>query len=152
RYLKLVQQKGAQTLFAPQKSLHGLMSGLDARFAIVDESDPSLEFDFHVPLLSLPLALGTMLETIPADVPYLRAEDRRVAHWKRQLGEHGFKVGIAWQGRPSPVDMGRSFAVAELAGLGRVAGVRLISLQKKEGIEQLARLPSGMVVETLGED
>jgi tetratricopeptide (TPR) repeat protein len=152
RYLRLVHQKEARILFAPQKSLLGLMNGLDAKFAIVDESDPNLEFDFHVPLLSLPLAFGTKLETIPGAVPYLRAQDRRVAHWKRQLGEHGFKIGIVWQGRPSKVDMGRSFAVAELAGLGRLAGVRLISLQKNEGVEQLARLPSGMVVETLGED
>src|SRR5206468_10038953 len=113
-------QKGARILFAPQKSLRGLMNELDARFSIVDESDPSLEFDFHVPLLSLPLAFATKLETIPADVPYLRAQDRRVAHWKRQLGEHGVKRGVAWQGRLGPVDMGRSVAVAELAGVGRL--------------------------------
>ena len=31
-------------------------------------------FDLHCPLLSLPQAFGTGLETIPADVPYLEAD------------------------------------------------------------------------------
>jgi hypothetical protein len=50
------------------------------------------------------------------------------------------------------VDHGRSFGVSEFSGLSRIAGVRLISLQKNQGSEQLARLPAGMQVEALGED
>ena len=43
-------------------------------------------------------------------------------------------------------------SLALFAGIGAIDGVRLISLQKNEGVEQLATLPDGMVVETLGED
>ena len=104
-------------------------------------------------MMSLPLAFGTRLETVPAEVPYLRADAERVARWKRRIGGEGFRIGIAWQGRSKgKVDLTRSFALGELRGLSQIAGVRLISLQKDEGSEQLARLPEGMKVETLGEE
>src|SRR5690606_10248546 len=67
-----------------------------------------------------------------------------------RIGHHGFKIGIAWQG--SALAVQRSFPLAAaVAGLGRTPGVRLISLQKHNGLEQLDPLAPG-AVETLGED
>ena len=63
-----------------------------------------------------------------------------------------FQRSLAWQGSKAGIDRGRSFALAELFGVSRLPGVRLISLQKNEGVEQLEALPEGMRVETLGED
>jgi ADP-heptose:LPS heptosyltransferase len=104
-------------------------------------------------LLSLPRAFGTKLESIPGKVPYLRADPNRIERWKRRLGSNGFKIGIAWQGNSKArIDSGRSFAVTEFLGVSQIPGVRLISLQKREGREQLDRLPAGMKVETLEED
>src|SRR5262249_26660417 len=105
----------------------------------------------HAYLMSLPLAFGTTLETIPAEVPYLKAEPARIERWRRVLGEHGFKIGVCWQGSTGRPDVGRSYPLAALADLARLPGVRLISLQKNAGTEQLAELPEGMAVETLGE-
>jgi hypothetical protein len=51
-------------------------------------------------LLGLPAACATTVDTIPAAVPYLRAEPERADDWKRRLGAEGFKVGICWQGKP----------------------------------------------------
>jgi len=95
----------------------------------------------------LPLAFGTQGTTIPAEVPYIRADG--VDAWKDRLGA-GFKVGIAWQGNPSAAaEKGRSFAVKQFEPLLAIPGLRLISLQKNFGQEQLADLPQ---VETLGKD
>ncbi|MBP0573987.1 hypothetical protein J8J27_25140, partial [Mycobacterium tuberculosis] len=59
----------------------------------------------------------------------------------------------AWQGNPAgAIDVGRSPPLASLAPLARLAGVRLIALQKTHGLEQLSDLPAGMAVETLGAD
>src|SRR5262249_41305304 len=107
-------------------------------------------FDAQCALLSLPIYFGTELHTIPNAVPYLKAEPERIERWKTRIGENGFKIGIAWQGRPdAKVDRGRSIPLSEFAPIARVNSVRLISLQKNDGLDQLERLPTGMSVETL---
>jgi hypothetical protein len=119
---------------------------------IVDVDDRSLEFSFHCPLLSLPLAFKTNLETIPNKSPYLHAQPDNLARWAQKIGTDGFKIGIAWQGNTGAIDAQRSFPLADLQELSWIPGVRLISLQKGEGVEQLDSLPSGMRVESLGHE
>lgn len=150
RYLK--DLTGATVLFAPQMSLGKLLQGLSPSIKVVDADDKSLRFDFHCPLLSLPLAFYTTLETIPRDIPYLFADPERIRAWGEKLGSHGFRVGINWQGSRSEIDVGRSFALAEFSSLAQIQNVRLISLHKGEGVDQLDNLPDGMKVETLGQD
>ncbi len=59
----------------------------------------SPDFDFHCPLLSLPLAFATDLATIPANVPYLRPYADRVAIWQEKLPQNGrLRVGLCWSG------------------------------------------------------
>jgi ADP-heptose:LPS heptosyltransferase len=56
-------------------------------------------FDFHCPLLSLPLAFQTTVATIPADIPYLATLPERLEDWKRILGSKGRqRVGLVWRG------------------------------------------------------
>jgi hypothetical protein len=86
-------------------------------------------------------------------VPYLRADPARSARWRERLPQGGFRIGIVWQGNPKgAVDRGRSVPLRAFEPLARVDGVTLISLQKNHGLEQLADLPKGMVVETLPDD
>ena len=117
-------------------------------------SPPAEEpFDAQIAISSLPHAFGTRLETIPAAVPYLAAEPALREMWIKRIGSGGFKVGVVWQGNPDPAaDRARSVPLAALAPLAEVPGVRLISLQKGSGEEQLSTLPSSMRVETLGAD
>jgi len=96
-------------------------------------------------LLSLPLALGTDLTTIPGEVPYLTADPERVARWRARIQSlPGLRVGVAWQGNLEVEQLmwarGRSMPLAELAPLARIPGVSLISLQKGPGAEQLAQV------------
>ncbi len=107
-------------------------------------------FDLTCPLMSLPAILGTTVDSIPCEIPYLAAEPEAVARWRARLGEAGFRVGIVWQGNPSRrEDGGRSIRLEHYLPLAGVPGVRLISLQKAAGVEQLV---PGIAVETLGED
>ena len=152
RYLKLLEARGVHVRLAPQDSLKALLRTLSPTIDLVSFSDTMTGFDYHCYLASLPRLLGTTLGTIPADVPYLRADPKRVERWRERIGKGGFKIGISWQGSTAKVDVGRSFPVSLFAGLSRLPGVRLISLQKNEGAEQLGRLPPGMKVERLGED
>jgi tetratricopeptide (TPR) repeat protein len=152
RYAHLAQARGANVIFAVRSRMMRLMKSLEPPVDIVDSSALPPAFDFHIPLLSMPLALGTDGGTIPAAIPYLRAEPGRVATWKEKLGTHGFRIGICWQGSTLGVTQGKPFSVAEFRAIAQIPGVRLISLQKGEGTEQLRDLPPGMVVESLGAD
>ncbi len=153
RYVRLLEARGALVIFMVQDALWWLMQGLASpSIRIVRASEAPPATDFHCPLLSVPRALGTTLETIPAGVPYLAAEAERVERWRSRLGHQGFRIGIGWQGGPSRIDAGRSFAVREFEVIARIPGVRLISLQKGLGLEQLDHLTGGMAVESPGHD
>ena len=103
--------------------------------------------DVVCPLMSIPARTGA---AIPARFPYLSAEPDRVTRWRARIGPGGLKIGIAWQGNPARTeDRGRSIPLREFAPLAAVPGVRLISLQKNDGTQQLEDAPS---TETLGPD
>jgi hypothetical protein len=130
--------------------LFSTLAGVDE---LVAEGAALPEYDVQAPLMSLPMLLGTTLETVPAAGPYLHAGPDRVQKWKARLDElGGFKVGVAWQGNPHhPWDRWRSFPLACLAPLASVEGVRLISLQKGAGVEQIKALNGRFAVEELGD-
>lgn len=152
RYLPELKGRGARVILACQAPLRRLISTLDPDIILVTDGDTPPPFDYHCSLLSLPVALDTRLETIPASIPYLSAEQERVARWRERVGPQGFKIGIAWKGSKDSVATRRNFPVACFKHLAQLAGVRLISLQKGDGSEELNRLPRGMVVERLGDD
>ncbi|WP_170958919.1 tetratricopeptide repeat-containing glycosyltransferase family protein [Magnetospirillum sp. 15-1] len=152
RYIPLLQRLGARVILAVQPALKYVCRLLkDVTVIGLDEKFPP--FDVHSPLLSLPRVFGTNLANVPAPTPYLEAEPELVEHWRNRLGQHGLRVGIIWQGRPgTATDLGRSPPLSAFEPLANIEGVRLISLQINHGQEQLATLPAGMVVETLGPD
>ena len=93
--------------------------------------------------------MGTnTLEAIPAKGPYLSADPDRLRKWEEELrGLTGFKIGISWQGSPKyQDDKFRSIPLANFAPVANIPGVRLISLQKNFGAEQLRRVPSWKVI------
>jgi tetratricopeptide (TPR) repeat protein len=98
------------------------------------------------PFLSVPSNLQLTVETLPAEVPYLNVEPERIERWRERLGP-GFKVGIAWQGNPNfRFDRGRSIPLAAFAPLAAIPGVRLVSLQKNPGADQVAGVPFGQAI------
>lgn len=152
RYLGLPPFEAARvTLVVPSQMVRLLAAALPV--AEVVSSRPAFTVDLQTPLSRLPALLGTGLSTIPGRVPYLRPEPDRVAQWCERIGPDGFRIAVCWQGNPdTPVDRGRSVPLAAFAPLAAIPGVRLIALQARHGVEQLASLPSGMTVETLGPD
>jgi hypothetical protein len=99
----------------------------------------------------VPGQVGTRLDTIPADIPYLHANAGLVAQWREKVGPMpAFKVGIAWQGDPTyRWDRQRSIPLAQFAPLAAIAGVRLLSLQKGPGVEQLDTVEGWFPVDDL---
>lgn len=152
RYAPLLAARGAQVILSVQDSLRTLLSGLGPGVEIIGSTDRPQHYDFHCPLLSLMRACRTDLESIPSSVPYLWADPARVAAWRRRLGTEGRLIGIRWQGGTSRVDVGRSFPLRHFESMAAIPGMRLISLQRDAGCEQLARFPSHLQVEDIGNE
>jgi tetratricopeptide (TPR) repeat protein len=156
RYAISARDMGAQVTLHVQPRLQRLLTESLEDIAIGSTADDPPSSDYQSLLLSMPGRLRTTLETIPFPGHYLKANAERVSHWKHYLGDGGFKIGIVWQGertwqgKTKAGDIGRSLPLAVFSGLTSIPGVRLISLQKSEGVEQLAWMPDGMNVETLG--
>ena len=139
-------------MLAP-RNLQRLLRPFAGPVELTSALDGTRAFDFQCPLMSLPLKFETDLGSIPNAVPYLRAEPELVARWREKIGQAGCKIGICWQGNPiAKVDKGRSVPLVQFAPLARLPEVRLISLQKHHGLDQLDRLPADVKVETLGDD
>jgi tetratricopeptide (TPR) repeat protein len=152
RYAPLLKERGATVIFeCPSKLMKvlGTMHGIDQLYP--QGQDPP-EHDMYALLMTVPGLLGTAPDAIPAQVPYLEADPGLVAQWKRELAVYPeFKVGINWQGnRKYAGDFHRSMPLRHFAALARVPGVRLFSLQKYDGLEQLKALDGAFPVVDLG--
>jgi tetratricopeptide (TPR) repeat protein len=153
RYTKLVYELGAKVILEVPKPLFKLLKNLEGVSQLVSIGSALPSFDYQCPILSLPLALNTTIESIPRSIPYISIDICRQNLWRERLGNSGFNIAICWQGSTQgKVDIGRSFPVSFFEGIATINGVRLISLQKNEGIEQLISLPAGMKVELLPDD
>ncbi|MGA2439925.1 MAG: tetratricopeptide repeat-containing glycosyltransferase family protein [Tepidisphaeraceae bacterium] len=136
RYVPMVAARGARIVLACHEELTRLMSDVAP---VVMLGQPLPPFDVHCSLLSLPLAMGTTRDNIPAHVPYLKPGGVLSAKWRQRLGEKRGKlrVGLVWAGRPEhPNDARRSVRFEQLTPLLAVDGVEFVSLQKGVAIEQ----------------
>ncbi|OYV71168.1 MAG: hypothetical protein B7Z74_07275 [Deltaproteobacteria bacterium 21-66-5] len=147
RYVPLVAERGGRVIVMCPPELRRLLSSLTDidRFVLFDEPLP--EFDVQCPTMSLPLAFGTTPETIPASVPYLRAEAGDIERWRERLAREpaGPKVGLVWAGRSTHKnDHNRSLPLSLLAPLAAVPGIHFYSLQKGGPSSQAKNAPQGM--------
>jgi Flp pilus assembly protein TadD len=139
RYLKIIDGAGGNVVIAAQPTLIPLLSQAGFR-GLVSRDAPLPRFDVHAPLLTLPRILGTDLGNVPREVPYLDVPPERVAHWAGELARFdGLKVGISCQGRKEfQGDRFRSIPLACFAPLAEISSVRLVSLQRKPSLAELA--------------
>jgi tetratricopeptide (TPR) repeat protein len=140
RYVSRVAATGGRVVLQVQPGLLPLLGrqpGAAAVLSILDDPGP---FDVQATLLELPAILGDTLETLPAEVPYLRADRALRARWAARLGgDGGFKVGVVWHGNPHQKDgLVRRCALRDMAPLWEVPGVTVYSLQVGAGREELA--------------
>jgi tetratricopeptide (TPR) repeat protein len=152
RYVPLVKQRGGAVIVECQRPLLSLLTSCVGIDRLVGRGEPLPAFDVQAPLLSLPGVFHTALGDVPAAVPYLFADPNLVQRWRQELGRlAGFKIGIAWQGNPlHQSDRSRSIPLGSFEPLARCSGVRLLSLQKEAGVEQLREIAGRFSVIDLG--
>ena len=151
RFAPKAKELGGTILFGCVKPLVKLLANIPGIDQVIPDGNRLPEYDFYVPLMSLPGILGTTLEEIPSvlPVPYLKPVPELVEYWARRLGPKKpgeLRVGLSWQGNPKhDRDRYRSISLEALVPLASVPGLRLVSFQKNYGVEQIApmagRLP-----------
>jgi tetratricopeptide (TPR) repeat protein len=130
RFAPLLRRFAGRLVLLCPAPLAPLMRNARGIDQVVAAGEPLPAFDAYVPLLSLVQRLGTSLDTIPADIPYLATDPARLAETAPLLGGTGFKVGLVWSGNPKHGnDRHRSLALSALAPLLEVPGTRFFSLQ-----------------------
>jgi Glycosyltransferase family 9 (heptosyltransferase) len=131
RYVRLVAGLGARTILEVQAPLAELMTTLACDAQIVCSGASLPDFDVHCPLLSLPLALGTRIDTIPFATPYLATPRHASKDWEVRLGQKlRPRIGLAWSGAPSHRnDHNRSISLRSLVVLLH-SEATFVSLQK----------------------
>jgi hypothetical protein len=99
RYVPMLEKLGAKVILEAPASLVELMASLSPTLKIIKEGDALPTFDFFCPVMSLPLALKTSIETIPANIPYISVSPAKKQYWQEKLGvKTKPRIGIVWSG------------------------------------------------------
>ncbi len=152
RYLHELKSRGARVLFLPARGLAAIAGRIPGVDHVVEEYEELESVDFYANLMSLPLAFGTTMETIPARIPYLSADPERVERWRSRLATtKRVRVGLTWAGAPAHRrDRQRSLDLEQLAPLLEIPDVAFFSLQKGTALTQAERVPDRVDWSSLG--
>jgi tetratricopeptide (TPR) repeat protein len=138
RYASIFADRGARVIAVCVWPLKSLLENCAGIRLVYRDGEPLPNYDWHVPLMSLPMAFGTTPQTIPANIPYLRADAGRCKSWQSRAQSAAtpgsrLRVGLAWAGNPQHKnDSNRSIDPALLSGLASVEGIDFFSLQKSK--------------------
>ncbi len=144
RYVPALADRGAKVVFEVYPALTRLMEQLPGATEVVRRGSPPPACDFHVPLMSLPLALGAQAHEHAE--PYLSADPADAEAWARRLGGiDGVRVGLCWAGGARPdqpiahaIDLRRSLPLSAFRPLADLPGLRFVNLQMGPPAVELA--------------
>jgi Flp pilus assembly protein TadD len=152
RFIPMLAERGPRIILQCQENFQRLFEKVSNIELIVLVGQQLPNFDFHCPLLSLPGIFGATLQTIPATVPYLKADEKLSAEWRERIpfSPGRKRVGIAWTGRAlfaNEPHRNRSIPPIQLAPLADLKDVDFYSLQAGKFDPQ--SLPPGLQVADL---
>ncbi len=143
RFIRDLQMRGANVTLRLPETMLPVMAGLAADVRLVHDLESDAQFDFEIAMMSLPHRLSPDAIVSPDPLRYLAPDPVRVAKWRDRLGTgmRGVNIGIGWQGNPAFIDDARrSIPLDAFAAIAERQGIRLVSLQKHAGAEQLAEV------------
>ena len=153
RFAREIKDLGGKVLLKVQHQLFELLKSLEGVDVLLADGSPLPAFDYHCPLMSLPLALGIKPNTIPCDVPYLSAEPRKTAKWSKRIGpKRKIRIGIVWSGNAIHAnDHNRSIPLKRFL-TAMPPNCDLLSLQKEIREEDTSILNSTSNLQFFGDE
>jgi tetratricopeptide (TPR) repeat protein len=154
RYVPQVAMRAGSVILEVQGALVEVMGTLPGDVKIITRGDPLPAFDLHCPLLSLPLAFGTTLESIPEATPYLDVPKTAVAQWRGRLEPRRRpRIGLAWSGSATHKnDHNRSIALASFLRILDGIDGTFVSLQREVRGDDAAALTARPDIVHFGEE
>jgi tetratricopeptide (TPR) repeat protein len=149
RYAPLIAARGGRIILRCQRQLARLLKNFPGIDQTLSEDDALPHFDVHCPLISLPVAFKTRLETIPSTGPYLRPPAALVRSWAAHFDatDPRLRVGLVWAGHPSHSnDHNRSTCLETFAPLSHAKNAAFYSLQIGAAGAEAAHRPDGMAL------
>lgn len=152
RYAQIAKEKGARVIAAVQPALIQFLSLCPYIDKVVSLFESLPPFDYQIALLSVPFVLKTNINTVPARIPYLYADEKLIQYWKEKLShnqtdQHTLKIGICWQGNSGysthflrTTVAAKSIKLTKLMPLLTLENVVVYNLQKTTGEEQLKNI------------
>lgn len=144
RYIPQIRERGVRVYLECKPELLALFLDSEIADQVVarepgDGEPPPFQYDYHLPIMSLPRFFTHSLETIPQNIPYLKPSPSEVTQWRRRLGKGpGLKVGLCWSGNPeAAANRGRACQLSDLLPITKIQGARYFSLQKGSPAGQL---------------
>lgn len=154
RYLELLHKKGIYLIFESQMPATEILRLCPYIDRVITRGQQLPEFDYQIPLMSLPLIMGTTIETVPQNIPYLHADQKLVDDWAQRLSaDKNFKIGICWHGNAHyPTQAlrraveAKSIPLEKMARLAKIPHVSVYSLQQVDAVDQLDSLDPSLKI------
>jgi tetratricopeptide (TPR) repeat protein len=142
RYAYIVHEAGGKVILEVPAALRRLAPLLPCIEELVVSGEKLPDFSWHCPLMSLPLAFATAIDTIPSRIPYISIPQEAVnTAAKLPWPSKGLRVGVAWAGNPKHKrDRLRSIPLSLLEPILQLKGVEFFSLQVGDPTKQLAAI------------
>ena len=155
RYLPRVKALGGRLVLETIRPMVKLCRRIAAVDQVVEpnkEERPAIDFDYYIPLLSLPAVFNTTLDTIPNHIPYLSTTPEDLQRWRSRISQKGLRIGLVWAG--TSTDPRRACPLAWFTPLTRLKNAFFYGLQKGIAAEQIEveGLPQGMRLTNLGQE
>ncbi len=143
RYAPLLAEQGGEVILEVQPRLQRLLSNIPGVKQVIARGESLPEIAWHSPLMSLPLAFRTTLETIPAPSSYLSVPAMAVQESRQLWKSEGLRVGLSWAGSPNnPNNAYRSIPLKQFIPLASLTNITFYSLQFGEGAQQISEIAS----------
>jgi Flp pilus assembly protein TadD len=149
RFIPLVASRGGKVILESPLETLRLFRGFPGVWELAERDKPLPHFDVQCPLMSLAEVFGVTEQTIPHDVPYLKADQELARQWAGRFDAAGdrLRIGLAWAGRPQHAkDRNRSMKLEQFAPLASVENAAFYSLQMGQAAAQAAHPPSGLAL------
>jgi hypothetical protein len=101
RFLFPLHAAGAKVILQTNSNLAPLFEQSPIISKIIDVADTPTDFDYWIPMMSIPGVIGVTLENLSSQLAYLGARADLAQQWQETLGpKNRLRVGFCWTGRP----------------------------------------------------
>lgn len=141
RYAPLIKAKGGKIVAECHQKLVPLLRQITDIDEWLEHGKKIPPFDYHAPIMSLPYIFGTTVETIPNDVPYIKASEEKIQEWAKYFDNDSLKIGFSWSGNTDHYNNKiRSTSPEKFEELFDIEGIHFYSMQKIAGEEEAKTL------------